>query len=105
LSLAEFLAQYSSEAQCEAAREALRWPDGFRCPARGGARHMVFERVGRTYGLCGYSRKQTTLTGGTIFQVTKLPLTTWFPVMYLLSQAKNNISALGLMRHLFMRGM
>lgn len=35
LSLAEFLAQYGSEARCEAALEALRWPDGFRCPACG----------------------------------------------------------------------
>jgi hypothetical protein len=48
LSLAEFLAQYGREAQCEAAWEALRWPDGFRGPACGGAGHTVFERAGRT---------------------------------------------------------
>ncbi len=43
LSLAEFLTQYGTEAQCEAALQALRWPDGFRCPACGEARHTVFK--------------------------------------------------------------
>lgn len=37
---------------------------------------------------------------GTIFASTKLPLTTWFLALYLLTQTKNNISALELMRHL-----
>src|SRR5690606_27807548 len=77
LSLAEFLTQYGCEAQCEAALEALRWPDGFRCPVFGGARHTVFERTGRKYWQCGHCRSQTTLIAGTIFQATKLPLTTW----------------------------
>ncbi|CAI8740176.1 IS1595 family transposase [Methylocaldum szegediense] len=100
LSLAEFLGQYGREEQCEAALEALRWPEGFRCPACGGAHHTVFERSGRKYWQCGHCRKQTTLTAGTIFESTKLPLTSWFLAMYLLTQAKNNVSALELMRHL-----
>ena len=100
LSLAEFLTQYGTEAQCEAALQALRWPDGFRCPACGEARHTVFKRNERTYWQCGHCRKQTTLTAGTLFEATKLPLTTWFLAMYLLTQAKNNVSALELMRHL-----
>jgi hypothetical protein len=40
------------------------------------------------------------LTVGTIFQATQLPLTTWFLAMSLLTQAKNKVSALELMRHL-----
>jgi len=43
------------------------------------------------------------VTGGTIFQATKLPLTTWFLGMHLLTQAKNNVSALELTRHLDVR--
>ena len=35
LSMAEFLDRYGSEAQCEAALVAARWPDGFVCPACG----------------------------------------------------------------------
>ncbi|MCU7895176.1 MAG: IS1595 family transposase [Candidatus Thiodiazotropha sp. (ex Lucinoma aequizonata)] len=41
-----------------------------------------------------------TLTSGTIFDDTKLPLTTWFLSMFLVTQTKNGISALELMRHL-----
>jgi hypothetical protein len=37
---------------------------------------------------------------GTIFAATKLPLTVWFLAMHLLTQAKNNVAALELMRHL-----
>jgi hypothetical protein len=40
---------------------------------------------------------------GTIFEATKLPLTTWFLAMHLLTQAKNNVSALELKRHLGVR--
>ena len=37
---------------------------------------------------------------GTISENTKLPLTVWFLAMYLLTQAKNNVAALVLTRHL-----
>ena len=39
----------------------------------------------------------------TIFESTKLPLTTWFLAMHLMTQAKNNVSALELKRHLGVR--
>ena len=37
---------------------------------------------------------------GTVFEATKLPLTRWFLAMQLLTQAKNNVSALELRRQL-----
>ena len=40
---------------------------------------------------------------GTVFEVTKLPLTTGFLAMYLLTKAKNNVSALELKRPLDVR--
>ena len=98
--MAEFLNRYGSEAQCEAALEAMRWPDGFRCPACGHEGHTLFYRDGLKYWQCRACHSQTTLTAGTIFQATKLPLTSWFLAMHLLSQAKNHVSALELMRHL-----
>jgi ribosomal protein L37AE/L43A len=100
LSIAEFHTRYGTEAQCAAALEAMRWPRGFRCPACGGHRHTVFHRGGRKYWQCGHCRGQTTVIAGTIFQATKLPLTLWFLAMHLLTQAKNNVAALELMRHL-----
>ena len=43
---------------------------------------------------------QTSLISGTIFEASKLPLTRWFLAMQLLTQSKNNVSALELMRQL-----
>src|SRR3546814_8770814 len=42
----------------------------------------------------------TSLIAGTVMQGTKLPLTTWFLAIYLISQAKTGLSALALKRHL-----
>jgi len=41
---------------------------------------------------------RTTTICGTVFQVTWLPLTNWYLAMHLLTQAKNNVSALELKR-------
>ena len=49
---------------------------------------------------CHCCRHQTSLTAGTIFHATHLPLTTWFLAIYLLTQRKNGISALQLSREL-----
>ncbi|MES1936219.1 IS1595 family transposase [Salinisphaera hydrothermalis] len=100
LSMREFMQRYGAEVQCEAALASARWPSGFRCPACHGRRHTTFERVGRTHWQCQRCRHQTTVTSGTIFASTKLPLTTWFLAMHLMTQAKNNVSALELRRQL-----
>ena len=49
---------------------------------------------------CIRCKQQVSLTAGTLFDNTKLPLTTWFLAIYLLSQSKNGISALDLKRQL-----
>ena len=100
LSMVEFMQRYGSEAQCEAALIRSRWPQGFACPACRCHLHTTFKRAGRTHWQCRRCRHQTTATAGTIFASTKLPLTVWFLAMHLLTQAKNNVSALELMRHL-----
>jgi len=100
LSMVEFLDRYGSEDKCEAALAASRWPDGFRCPACGAAEHGTFTRGERHYWQCGACRHQCSVISGTIFEATKLALTHWFLAMHLLTQAKNNVSALELMRHL-----
>lgn len=103
LSMAEFMECYGTEEKCHAALVASRWATGFVCPECGGSRHCTFERKGLQYWQCSACREQTTATCGTIFQATKLPLTTWFLAMHLLTQAKNNVSSLELKRHLGVR--
>ena len=46
---------------------------------------------------------KTAVMCGTIFEAAKLPLTTWFLAVHLLTQAENNVSALELKRHLGVR--
>lgn len=103
LSMAEFMERYGTEEKCRAALAASRWPEGFRCPCCGDERHSTFVRAGRQHWQCHRCRHQTTLTSGTIFEATKLPLMRWFLAMHLMSQAKNNVSALELKRHLGVR--
>ena len=103
LSIAEFKERYGTEEKCHAALVASRWPTGFVCPECGCTRHGTFERKGLRYWRCSACRAQTTVTCGTIFQSTKLPLTTWFLALHLLTQAKHNGSALELKRHLGVR--
>lgn len=52
------------------------------------------------YYQCRACRHQTTLTAGTLFEGTKLPLRTWMLAIHLLTATKTNLAALELMRHL-----
>ena len=103
MSMPEFLKQFGSEDQCEAALEQSRWPQGFACPSCGETRCSVFIVGSHKMFQCRTCRHQTSLTAGTLFQSTKLPLTTWFLAIYLISQAKTGLSALALKRYLGVR--
>ncbi len=98
MSLNDFLKDYGTESQCQTALENARWPGGFVCPAcsSGSYCRVMHGRV-KTFQ-CNRCHKQVTLTGGSIFHSTKLPLTLWFQAMFFLSQNKTNISTLELMR-------
>lgn len=100
LSLPAFLRRYGTEAACENALQQARWPEGFVCPACASTRYSRFEHRGRALWQCTACRKQSSLRAGTVFDNTKLPLTTWLLALYLLSQSKTNLAALELMRHL-----
>lgn len=100
LSMPEFFERYGSESKCRAALEAARWPNGFVCPNCGGAPRTSFERGGLRYWQCGACAQQCSLISGTLFESTKLPLSRWFLALQLLTQSKNNVSALELMRQL-----
>lgn len=100
LSIPEFIGGYGSVEQCEALIRKWRWPAGFTCPRCQGTWHSEFRRQQRLYFQCSACRHQCSLVSGTIFESSKLPLTTWFLAMHLMTQAKNNVSALELKRHL-----
>lgn len=98
LSLNNFLHDYGTQAQCEAALEKSRWPTGYTCPACESRSHcIVWHGKVKTFQ-CNRCHTQVTLTAGTIFHATKLSLVTWFQAMYFMTQTKNNVSALELKR-------
>ena len=98
MSLSEFQERFGSEAQCEAALVAWRWPDGFVCPHCGCRDHAIVGKR-RLYS-CHGCRRQTSIKAGTIFAHTHIPLTKWFQAMWLITQSKNSISTLELSRHI-----
>lgn len=59
--------------------------------------HGSVRQIDPDFASCGY---QCSLIVGTIFESTKLPLTHWFMAMQLLTQVKNYVSALELMRQI-----
>jgi transposase-like protein len=100
MSIPEFLRSFGTEAQCAEALKQARWPQGFACPRCGGADHYVVGHGARKLFQCNGCRHQSSLTSGSLMEHTKLPLTTWFLAIYLISQAKTGLSALALKRHL-----
>src|SRR6185503_3236360 len=74
---------------------ALRWPEGFVCPQCGGRGAWPAQR-GRL--ICAGCRHQTTVTAGTIFQDSRLPLRLWSRAIWHVTSQKNGASALGLQR-------
>jgi transposase-like protein len=98
MSLPEFLQCFGTEAACADAVRRSRWPDGFVCPGCGSRAHCIVVGAGRSLYQCHGCHRQTSLTAGTLFGNTKLPLTRWFLAIYLISQAKTGLSALELKR-------
>lgn len=99
LSLPQFLADFGTESQCEQALFQARWPQGLACLRCAGTSFCRLSSRRASFQ-CNHCKRQVSLLAGTIFQATKLPLTTWFLAMYCLSQAKNGLSALALGRQL-----
>jgi transposase-like protein len=98
MSDADFDRLYGNEEQCREALFTWRWPKGFLCPVCGGDKHSVIKT--RALYQCSACRAQVSLTTGTIFHSTKLPLKTWFRAICHMTQSKGGISSLELARRL-----
>src|SRR5512133_2538489 len=98
LSEAEFEERYGTEEKCRAVVMNSRWPNGFECPVCGGRTYS--EVTTRRLFQCSTCRRQTSLTAGTIFASTHVPLRLWFRAMYHLTQSKQGISSIELGRRL-----
>ena len=101
LSMPEFFERYGTEAQVRGGAGGGALAHGLRLPGlrRRGAHQLRARRAAAT-GSAAPAAHQCSLISGTIFESSKLALTRWFLAMHLLTQSKNNVSALELMRQL-----
>ncbi|MGH9616603.1 MAG: IS1595 family transposase [Acidobacteriaceae bacterium] len=93
--LMELEVRFSTAVHCREYLFHLRWPDGFCCPRCGGGKSWPKSESLVRCAACGY---QSSVTAGTIFQDSRLPLTLWFRAAWWVTSQKNGVSAMGLQR-------
>jgi hypothetical protein len=93
--LAELERRFANNEQCRTYLGSLRWPQGWACPRCANRKAWV---LGRGLYRCRECRHEVSITAGTIFQDSHLPLTIWFRAMWFVTSQKNGTSALGLQR-------
>jgi transposase-like protein len=76
INLVGLIDRFHSEEKCRKYLEELRWPDGIDCPRCCGT---VISRIEKRNQFdCDSCRYQFSVTAGTIFHDTHLPLWKWF---------------------------
>src|SRR5690242_18266248 len=89
-------ARFHDEVEARKYLESLRWPDGVVC-AHCGSDARISPLNGKSHrpGLyfCGECRKQFSVTVGTVFERSKVPLHKWVLATHLLCSSKKGISS------------
>lgn len=93
--LKEIRSRFRTDSACAEYLATLRWPDGWVCPRCGGRNAW---NVRRHRWRCGQCRYEMSVTAGTIFQDSRLPLTTWFQALWHVAGRGRRISARSLQR-------
>jgi transposase-like protein len=91
----EFNDRFYNEPACRAYLELFRWPNGPRCPRCPQAKVWKMKAPFYRCASCGHD---FTVTAGTLFADTHLPLRLWFQAMWHVVNQKNGASALGVQR-------
>lgn len=92
----EFLDWFADESACRQYLARCRWPDGFECGQCGGKSEPWI--TAREYFHCRQCGSEVSVTAGTIFERTRMPLRTWFAAIWFITSQKDGASALGLKR-------
>lgn len=91
MNLLELMEQFPDEDKCRSTLEELRWPDGIRCPRCNAPK--VYRMNTRAQFYCETCTHQFSVTSGTIWHDTHLPLRKWFIAIYLIVESKKGMSA------------
>ncbi len=92
MTLPDVTERFSTDDKCRELLERLRWPEGPECPRCKG-RDIVRLVTAAKLLYCNECAYQFTVTAGTIFHDSHLPLSKWFMVTLLLCEARKGISA------------
>lgn len=86
---------YNNEEAARARLEAVRWPNGPWCPRCGSFNVLRMEGEAHRAGLlnCRDCRKQFSVTVGTVFERSHIPLHKWLYANHLMTASKKGISA------------
>jgi len=98
MNLVSLVERFHDEEACRKYMEELRWPDGAKCPRCGSDKLSRIKK--RPQFDCDSCRYQFSVTAGTIFHDTHLPLWKWFLAVYLIVESKKGVSANQLKRTL-----
>lgn len=98
MNLADVMTQFSTDDRCRELLRRLRWPAGVECPR---CKMSVVElETEKELFYCKGCDYQFSVTVGTIFNDSHLPLTKWFMATLLLCEAKKGMSACQVQRTL-----
>jgi transposase-like protein len=94
--LLEVAESFKTDQECRDYLEQLRWNGKRTCPHCGCAKTYKY-KSGKIFK-CGKCRMQFSVTKGTIFESSHVPLRKWFFAMYLMTSHKKGISSCQLAR-------
>ena len=87
----EFQDRFRTETDCLETLRKLRWPQGFICPnCQHDDGYFLAERA---LMQCVNCRHQASVTAGTLFHGTKIPLRNWFWMIYMVAHDKGGASS------------
>lgn len=91
----EFAERFHTEAGCRTYLAAMRWGTSFVCPRCGNTGAWGIRRNALK---CARCHREISVTAGTAFQDTRIPLRLWFQALWCVVSQKHGVSALGLAR-------
>src|SRR6266536_3585030 len=98
MDLMKLMREFDTPEECRAYLEGLKWRDGVKCP------RCQSEKISRIRERnqfdCDSCRYQFSVTAGSIFHDSHLPLPKWFAAVYLMCEARKGVSANQLKRTL-----
>ena len=106
LNLVQIMAHFSTEEKARKYLESIRWPDGPACVHCGCAEKIYpikpnpEKKVRAGLYECGDCHSQFSVTVGTIFEKSKVPLNLWLVAWYMMCSSKKGFSATQLQRTL-----